>query len=213
MLNPATTITAVNKALAPFFSDDGSPFILTQHKVSNVFRLRVTEANSQAYDNHGNGGEFVKVVKWFKNFWMFVEISFTQPFGVIITVSIFQGDDLDFHKTQLFRAEWDDYNDDTQTHAQPHWHFLSNVSIEKTVSNFAELIPDIKDTFEEVLKEEKNKVIDLGKFHFAMNGDWSNSGQHVHEIYDAKLLSNWFGGLLGYLKAELEFVDSKTKGA
>ncbi|GAB1463691.1 hypothetical protein [Pedobacter sp.] len=211
MLDVKNVIHAINKALEPFFiKGEGGYFSLSQHKSSNVFRLKLAEDCSDAYDDYGNGGDSVKVVKWFSDYWLFVEIKFHHPKGVLITLSIFQGNETDSSKNQLFRAEWDDYEDGSMNHPQPHWHFLSNKSIENTVSSFAEIASnDIKDTFEEVLNEEKSKTIDLSKFHFAMNGDWNNTSAHIHAVNNENSLARWFGGLLAYLKTELKYIDSK----
>jgi hypothetical protein len=210
MLDVKNVIQAINKALEPFFiKGEGGCFSLSQHKSANLFRLKLAEDCSDAYDDYGNGGDSIKVVKWFSDYWLFVEIAFQYPKGVLITLSVFQGEESDSSKNQLFRAEWDDYEDGSMNHPQPHWHFLSNKSIENTVSSFAEIASDdIKDTFEEVLNEEKNKTIDLSKFHFAMNGDWNNTSAHIHTVND-KDLAQWFGGLLAYLKTELKYIDSK----
>lgn len=211
MLDVKNVIQAINKALEPFFiKGEGGYFSLSQHKSSNVFRLKLAEDCSDAYDDYGNGGDSVKVVKWFSDYWLFVEIKFHHPKGVLITLSVFQGDETNSSKNQLFRAEWDDYGDGSMNHPQPHWHFLSNKSIENTVSSFAEIASDdIKDTFGEVLNEEKSKTIDLSKFHFAMNGDWNNTFVHIHSVNNENSLAQWFGGLLAYLKTELKYIDRK----
>lgn len=209
MLSPVNIIKAINKSIEPFFTDGGSSIVLSSYNSARVYRLRPTENISLAYNSYGNDGEQINVVKWFSDFWLFIEIQFLNPTGAIISLSIFQGHETDTTKAQLFRAEWDDYGDGVNSHPQPHWHFLTNKTIENTVSEFAEIIPEAKDTFEEVLKEEKNKVVDLNKFHFAMHGDWINNKSHVHPISDEQSLANWFGGLLGYLKTELEYLNDK----
>lgn len=210
MLDVKNVIEAINKALNPFFvKGEGGYFSLSQHKSPNVFRLKLAEDCSDAYDDYGNGGDSVKVVKWFSDYWLFVEIKFHHTKGVLITLSVFQGEETDNSKIQLFRAEWDDYDDGTMNHPQPHWHFLSNKSIENTVSSFAKITSD--DTFETLLNEEKSKTIDLSKFHFAMNGDWNNTSIHIHPVNNEKRLAKWFGGLLAYLKTELKYVDNKRR--
>jgi len=211
MLDLKNVVQTINKALEPFYiKDEGGYFSLSQHKSSNVFRLKLTEDCSDAYDDYGNGGDNIKVVKWFSDYWLFLEIKFHHPKGVLITLSVFQGEEADTLKNQLFRAEWDDYDDGSMNHPQPHWHFLSNKAIENTVSSFAEIASDdIKDTFEEVLNEEKSKTIDLSKFHFAMNGDWNNTSVHIHVVNNEDNLAKWFGGLLAYLKTELKYIDRK----
>src|SRR5690606_9595458 len=171
--------------------------------------LKVNNNNSLAYNRYGNDGEFVNVIKWFGDFWLFVEVQFLNPKGTIISLSIFQGEESDSNKVQLFRAEWDDYGDGSTAHPQPHWHFLTNKIIENSAKEFSELLADEKDTFEEFLDDEIKRIVDLSKFHFAMNADWTNSKLHVHEIKNEDVLANWFGGLLAYLKTELEFIRKK----
>jgi len=134
-----------------------------------------------------------------------------KPKGTIISLSIFQGVDTDLNKTQLFRAEWDDYEDGSTTHPQPHWHFLINRLVENNAKEFTELLEKEKETFEEFLESKLNDIVDLSKFHFAMHGDWINSKLHIHEIKDENALATWFGGLLGYLKAELEFINERHR--
>ena len=211
MLNPPNIIQAINKSIDPFFiKGEGGNFNLVNYKSTNIYRLRVSDDSSGAYDDYGNGGDNVKVVKWFSDYWLFVEIKFHLSTGVIITLSVFQGEETDNFKNQLFRAEWDDYGDGNMNHPQPHWHFLNDKSVERTVSSFADIAPqDVQGTFKEVLTEEKNRVIDLSKFHFAMNGDWNNTSSYIHSISDENTLAMWFGGLLAYLKDELKYIDEK----
>lgn len=218
MIDSKKAIKAINKALEPFSIQNKYGYFSLSHYKTNIFRLQINESASLAYDDYGNNsGDSVQVVKWFNDYWLFVEIKFIPckenniENDIIITLSVFQGEESDNHKYQLFRAEWDDYRVGG-THPQPHWHFLTNKSIEKTVSGFAEITSnDVKDTFEEVLNEEKNRTIDVSKIHFAMNGDWNNTSTYIHQIKDENTLARWFGGLLACLKKELEYVDRKRK--
>lgn len=208
MLNPTNVIKAINKATEPFLMESGSPFCLSRQTSDHILRLTINGSVSTAYNNYGNDGELVRVVKWFDDFWLFVEIQFLGLVGTKISLSIFQGEDSNPNKTQLFRAEWDDYGDGKNAHPQPHWHFLTNKLVENSAKEFAGLLSEME-TFEEYLNEEINKIVDLSKFHFAMNGDWVNSKLHTHQINSEKMLASWFGGLLAYLKTELEFVNDK----
>lgn len=208
MLKSENILTAVNRATKPFLLISGESISLNQH-VRGCYRLKLLNQISTAYNNYGNHGELVNVVKWFHNFWLFIEIQLLNPTGVIVSLSIFQGEDNDSYKTQLFRAEWDDYDSGSISHPQPHWHFLTNRLIERNAKEFTELLGKEKETFEEFLNQEINKVIDLSKFHFAMNGDWANSNLHTHSINSEISLANWLGGLLGYLKSELEYMQKK----
>ena len=209
-MNPSNIIKAINKSIEPFLIEGGTSFYLSQYQSTRVFRLRISDNVSTAYNSYGNDGENVSVVKWFNDFWLFIEIQFLNPIGAKISLSIFQGREADPNKVQLFRAEWDDYGEGINAHPQPHWHFLTNKAIENTVNEFAEIIPEARDTFEEVLRVEKKKTIDLKNFHFAMNADWGRNQSHVHQISDEQILANWFGGLMGYLKTELEFIIKKN---
>jgi len=211
MLNQIKVIKAINNSLEPFLiKGSGGVFYLSNYKSPYVYRLRITENFSKAFDDHGNYGNIVNVVKWFNDYWLFVEITFQQNKGVLITLSVFQGDETDQYKNQLFRAEWDDYGENNASHPQPHWHILNNKSVEYAVSSFEEIVTERNhDTFVGKLKEEKNKLIDLSKFHFAMNGDWNNTSTHIHPIDNEASLAKWFGGLLSFLKTELEYLDRK----
>lgn len=212
MLSPEIVISAINKATQPFIMDGGTSFSLIRH-ANRVMRLRMSESTSTAYNNYGNDGESVNVIKWFANFWLYVEIQFLNPKGTLISLSVFEGEEIDPIKTQLFRAEWDDYEDENNSHPQPHWHFLTNKLVEKNAKEFTELLAEERETFAAFLDGEISKIIDLSKFHFAMNGDWIKSKKHVHAIENEDALASWFGGLLGYLKNELEFMSNKKSNS
>lgn len=211
MLDPKNVINAINKSLELFFKNGKIGYCyLSYHKGVNVFRLSTDYGYSIAYDSYGNDdGREVKVIKWFNDFWLFIEIAFQHPEGIIVTLSVFQGEEANPYKTQLFRAEWDDYGDNKFSHPQPHWHFINNKYIENAVISFAEIIPEAGDTFEELLTEEKNKMVDMSKFHFAMYGGWKDSMSHIHKIDNDFDLAKWFGGLLAHLITELKYIDRK----
>ncbi|GEM67993.1 hypothetical protein SMI01S_15990 [Sphingobacterium mizutaii NBRC 14946 = DSM 11724] len=211
MLSIKNVIHTINKALGPFFiKGEGGNFVLSAYKSSGTYRLTVSEFSSDAYNDYGNDGETVKVVKWFSDYWLFVELNFKYPKGVLLTVSVFQGEEDDNYKNQLFRAEWDDYGDNNMNHPQPHWHFLRNRNIDDTVSDFVEFVSsEFGDSFTDMIAEEKRRSVDLSKFHFAMNADWNNTDRHIHLIDNEKTLGRWFGGLLAYLRTELKFIDSR----
>lgn len=181
-----------------FFNLKGNKFIITGNNVS------------KAINHNKNDLEEVNVIKWFDNFWVYAEIkaerSETGEQNIFISLSVFQGDDTDEVKYQLFRAEWDNFQDN-DTHPQPHWHIYSNQQLEKTVTMFADLIEDEKEDFMGLINEEKEKGIDLRKIHFAMKGLWdSEGGGHIHQIREGRAIVNWFQGLLGHIKSQLEFV-------
>jgi hypothetical protein len=40
-----------------------------------------------------------------------------------------------------------------------------------------------------------------------MNGDWANSKDHTHKLTDEETIINWFKGLLGHIKHQLDYVS------
>lgn len=210
MLDIKNVIKAVNKTLKPFFIKNEGGFFSLSYYSPNLLRLKASEYSCKAFDKYGNDVRELDVVKWFSDYWLFIEIKFHHPHSILLTVSVFQGKEFDKIKKQLFRAEWDDYGDDKTYHPQPHWHFLEDKSFKSSVNTFSEIASeDAKDTFKDFMEEDNNKSIDLSKFHFAMNGDWYNTSVHVHPVNNVDRLAQWFGGLLAYLKTELEYIDKR----
>ena len=177
----------------------------------NPFHYTI-KGESSALNRKKNSAESVSVAKWFKNFWLFLEIKFDiqqivvgrkkQPqIGTKISLSVFQGENSDNEKYQLLRAEWDDYNNSEEKHAQPHWHITSSQAIENTIYEYANIF-DNQD-FLQILESEKEKVIDVKKIHFAMNGNWMNDGSHVHKMNNEQQIAQWLLGLLTHLRTEL----------
>lgn len=192
---------------------------------------------SQALNNRNGTYEPINVLKWFNDFWIYIDINFKQVlveskfpsrfnksdkqayfdkfnkeylkinneyFNIIITISVFQGDYQAETKKQLFRAEWDNY-ENNEFHPQPHWHFYpekdSYSNLEVDIEEF-----ETEDNIDYIEVETK-KEIDLKRMHFAINGQWAQNGIHIHKINDSKLLVNWISGILRHIKDQLE----KTK--
>jgi hypothetical protein len=179
----------------------------------NVYR-NIGENNAL---NRFDDLEYVNVVHWFNVFWLFLEIKFelgstskkrkieTFPH---ISLSVFQGKETE-EKQQLFRAEWDDYNNSEEKHPQPHWHITSNQAIEKTLKEYANDFEEYD--FISLLEQEKEKIIDVKRIHFAMNGNWHNNGCHTHKIDNEQQIVKWLQGVLSHLRTELE-TDSNLFG-
>lgn len=196
MIEQSKFIEEINKNCKAFFLE--STFFLQLSK-TNRFELKGNNI-SKALNNYKNGGEEISVLKWFDDYWVYLEIRFEDK-NSFITISIFQGEADDKIKNQLFRAEWDDYNNPDEKHPQPHWHITSNQAIEKT---FEELVEE--DSFEaEILNEEKSKIIEINKIHFPMNGNWMNDGRHIHLIDDNVKMVKWFQGFFSTMKEQLEY--------
>lgn len=174
-----------------------------------VFKIEGTSYALNRYDL-----EPVKVLRWFNNFWIYLEVKFinelTKPSNkkiesihTNISLSVYQGNDDDEQKIQLFRAEWDDQNNPSERHSQPHWHITSSQAIEKTMEDYSNHFDngDLVSLFDEI----KSSIFDVKKIHFAMNGNWQEKDQtHIHSVRDAEQISKWLIGLLDHIRTELE---------
>lgn len=200
MIKPATLIASINKNCKLLFTE--STFILFP---SSTNRFKITGDNpSKAINNYSNIQEEVNVIKWFDDFWIYITIKFENK-NTFISISIFQGLENDDRKNQLFRAEWDDYNNIDEKHPQPHWHITSNQAIENTFVEYSSIIDD--DSFLDTLKEEKSKIIDINKIHFAINGNWINDDKEIHSLDNEIKIVKWFVGLLTHIKVQLKYVQ------
>lgn len=199
MLDKLKLIEEVNKTCKLFFTE--STFIIAP-LTTNRFRL-TGDNSSKGLNNFGNHSEEVTVIKWFSDYWVLIDIRFENN-NTLISISIFQGEQGDNRKHQLFRAEWDDYNDINERHPQPHWHISANQTIEKTFIELANM--DDKDNFVNLLQEEKSKIVDVNKIHFAMNGNWIVNKGHVNRIDENSQIVDWFQGLFACLKVQLEYI-------
>jgi len=176
----------------------------------NIYIYRI-EGSSFALNR--SDFEPVKVLKWFGRFWLYIEIKFiiekskqvNRQIEIThsnISLSVYEGEDNDNKKSQLFRAEWDDMNNDTEKHSQPHWHITSSQAIERTLEEYSNHF-DNRD-FMELLEKEKSEIFDVKRIHFAMNGNWQDNHPHVHTIKSAEQVANWLKGLLSHIRFELE---------
>ena len=135
----------------------------------NIYLYRI-EGNSNALNRYDS--EPVKVLKWFDKFWLFIEIKFIIEKTKIInktsttthtniSLSVYEGEDNDDRKIQLFRAEWDDMNNINEIHSQPHWHLTSSQAIEKTFEEYSTHFDN--GDFISLLEKEKEKLFDVKK--------------------------------------------------
>ena len=211
---------SIDKSLRPLIDDN---LCWTQHS-----RLHCTTSGaSTAVNWFKNSDEQVKVLKWFEDFWFFLEIEAVvveEVFGkkkkkgsqpntnISISLSVFQGEDFDDKKYQLFRAEWADYSKPDEKRAQPHWHITSSQAIESSLKKYAKTVePQDSDRrcFLQMLEEENEKVFDVKRMHFAMSADWWSDQRQPNEAYVRKIeepqqIVNWLKGLLSYLRKELQ---------
>lgn len=172
---------------------------------NNNYNLRNYTIDGTSYAVNKDGS--VKVLYWFDNFWLFLGIKFIKTSKrketqITISLSVFQGEDSDSRKCQLFRAEWDDYDNPNEPHPQPHWHITSNQVHENTFNDHADDFNESE--FLEKFNNGERRAFDVENIHFAMNGDWDNSGNHVHKIENEKQIVNWLQGMLDHIRTELE---------
>ncbi|MCK5044033.1 hypothetical protein KAR52_03470 [Candidatus Pacearchaeota archaeon] len=184
-----------------------------------VFTFVINGENiSSAINQKKNENLIIKVLNWFDDIWLYVEIRFvlnnnsskkkrTIP-SIFFTLSVFQGNTSNENKVQLFRAEWDNYEDLSDKHPQPHWHIYTQREIEDTSKSFDEIIVSTDESFKNFI-EKDTQIVNIDKFHFAMNGQWSNNNSDVHKVEFESDLTNWFEGVLNHIKKELEFIKVK----
>lgn len=160
---------------------------------------------SDAINNKKNERQPIKVLKWMDNIWIYIEINFipkkakkktksekkTDIPNIFFSLSVFHCAHEDEVKTQLFRAEWDNYDELSDHHPQPHWHFHSYKYPTEIPENF------------KIFLTQNADIIDIKKFHFAMNGQWNENKSDVHQIKLEEDLINWFSGILNHIRKEL----------
>lgn len=157
----------------------------------------------------------VNVVHWFSDYYLYIEVKFifgydpdkkkkktriiTQCSISISTFKIFSGEII-----QLFRAEWDDYNNEQNIHPQPHWHITADASIANTFQDYISTVEN--KGLMPAIDSQKEKLTSLRKFHFAMKEKWDENGSHFTALDSDQQISSWFCGLLKSIKTELLYV-------
>lgn len=173
----------------------------------------ILDGSSTALNRFDNR-EIVKVHPLFDDFWIYVCLTFlrerigkkTASLRPFISVSFFYGEENDPEKVQLFRAEWDSYNNEN-SHPQPHWHITTNQSIERVIHDFTDSSTEDGDIFLELLREEERVALNIDKMHFAMAGQWATDGNMVQNIDDPKTLALWLKNLINHVCTELRYIS------
>lgn len=191
----------------------GESFSFTQK--NNVFNSS-SNNQSKALNVRKNQKILVNVINWFDDVWVYIEIKFvpnpqkrTFP-NTYFSLSVFQGSVDDYEKTQLFRAEWDNYPENNNWHSQPHWHIYPHkykMKVHQDFEYFLELSE--KDNDFHSFKNCDKDLVEINKFHFAMSGQWSRNEPDIHTIEKISDLTNWFSGLLNHLKKELKYLKEE----
>lgn len=162
--------------------------------------IYIIQGNSKALNKKKNDTEEVSVLHWFEDFYIYIEIRFVST-HTFISLSVFKGKDDDYEKHQLFRAEWDDYDRENESHAQPHWHITTDKAIS---DNFEKYLGESEKNTLEFFELSKSEVFDIKNFHFAMLGNWQQDESHVHKISEKEKVVKWLIGLLQHIKVELD---------
>lgn len=208
MIDLNKLVLAINKKSGIYFGDY---FNLKENKVTPKMIVYRNEGTSIALNRFDIPKEKVKVLRWFENFWASIEIKGLRIINestkklenhISISFCVFQGESSDEDKYQLFRAEWDDFCNDSEIHSQPHWHITSDQALENTFISYA-IELDKKD-FIDLLESEKQNVFDVKTIHFAMNGNWANAETNIHRIDNEEKILRWWFGLLNHLRTELD---------
>lgn len=180
----------------------GLKFKPLESKQLNFFR---TQGSCDAVNHRRNDSEEIKVMPWFSDFYLYIEVRFVNNYShKIISISVFQGLLEDTRKNQLFRAEWDDYNKDDESRPQPHWHITRDKAIYDSYSDWTDHKDDSEKVGFEYFEEAQTGVFDTKKIHFAMSSNWQNEISPVHKIDDATKVVKWMEGLLEHIKYELQ---------
>lgn len=201
-----TCIDEIKLVLDEFFPERVS----FSNKAGLTYILDGSSDALNRFDEH----EIVRVHPLFDDFWIHINLTFrreekwkrTSSFQPFMSVSFFYGKADDPEKTQLFRAEWDSYQNGN-VHPQPHWHITSNQSIERTFKDIADSISDEGDIFIDMLKEEKRVGLNIEKMHFAMSGKWTTDGNLVQDMDSPETLALWLKNLIYHVKDELKYIS------
>lgn len=170
----------------------------------------VNQGTREALNRSNTVKTYVKVTHWFGVFWFYVNVRVLKgedgitelPF---VSVSFFQESGENFN--QLFRAEWDNY--EQKSHPQPHWHIISNndVGFESLAESSA-----LEDNPFLELEEDRQKV-DIPKIHFAMAGSWHGREKEdmISSYTDEMQLSKWLINLFDHVREELFYAYRNSK--
>ena len=202
-------VEKINTDCKNLFSENFKLIQSSGHHNVYIFKIEGKSFALNRYDF-----EPVKVLRWFNNFWLYLEVKFIAEkskegnkkiqttIHTNISLSVYEGAENDSRKIQLFRAEWDDLNNPNEKHSQPHWHITSSQSIEKTFEEYSNNFDNGE--FISLLGEVSSKIFDVKRIHFAMNGNWQDDQPHIHTVKSADQISKWLRGLLSHIRIEIE---------
>lgn len=150
--------------------------------------------------------KYVTVTPWLDNkFAVYIKIEKKQTstyplyFASVCFFAKQGGDQYD----QLFRAEWDSYQDDVN-HPQPHWHITTTKPIERKFKDL-EADEDLGE-FAKLIEDDQKKSLKVPKMHFAMS--WENCKNVGAPLLKSEdLLINWLKFLFDHVRKELTYIS------
>lgn len=129
-----------------------------------------------------------------------------------ISIEILEGEATNLQKMSLLRAEWMMHNTALEDgHAQPHWHAIGAVGIQKE-EDFEDFLT-VSSGFGGFLTAEAvtQPKLAFKHFHYAMVTGWHRDPQHGHchtlENQDAAIA--WIIGCVCYIQHQLAHVSKK----
>lgn len=114
-------------------------------------------------------------------------------------------------KSPLFRVDWASGEiEESKNHAQPHWHFETNVTVKKNDETY--LYPTFQQYLAMTETQDETVTASLGRFHFFMN--WNlDKEKDVDAPYldlsDETLFKAWLTKVMEYIDRELQFIVKK----
>ena len=160
--------------------------------------------------------EEVKAANWFEDIWLYLRINLREdkekgikniPFVSICFFQQMNGNKLSI----LFRAEWDNYPiKEGYNHPQPHWHI--SYENDNEIDDYDDVLKNSSEDdagdFSEMLNN-KTRVLDVYKMHFAMSGDWIHTLENMTTTYvDNEQIADWIVNLLKHVKEEINYVKN-----
>ena len=148
-----------------------------------------------------------------KTYWLAISFRFSpwlERFRLVqASLLVFEGPLTDPEKTALFRAEWDEL-EDNGIHAQPHWHVYpagtgalprpSAGGFPSGRSEPAEFVPQA--SFPTAPAEAER--VDRLRFHFAMAAQWHlEDGGSCRSRFSESGLTSWLVGCIEYIRGQL----------
>jgi len=151
---------------------------------------------------------------WFSVVWSWkvLEADTSKKCQYVINLSIpfFVGKAEDRKKHSIFRAEWDNYKQESErTHPQPHWHFTSVSSLTDELEDLCFGLDD--DTVNFFWKDCARETIDsypnMAGIHYAMSERWVEDGRMISYIDNVDKIAMWINSLLQHVKFEMQYVQ------